>query len=167
MRAMMMARGLAALVVAATMSACASAAPPLVRDQQRTAFVFATVGQSEWCPAGNVTVDLETGDYAFTAPAPRTVCQNPRLERPVVEGRLSASQIGPLRQSFDRASEQGLNACQSGRRPSDVVISNGGLHVLVLNNGRATNAAPSELSCWSEAAWELHRLLDATFPSGR
>lgn len=164
---MNLARSLAAVLVAITTTACASADPTMASEHPRTAFVFGTVGQSEWCPAGNVKVDLATGEYAFTARASRSVCQNLGLERPVVEGRLAAAQISALNQSFERVGEQGLNACQGGRRPTDVIISNGGLHVLVVTNGQATDSAPSDLSCWTEAAWELHGLLDATFPSSR
>lgn len=65
------------LAAALTLSACASAPSPTQGDPQRTAIILGTVGQSEWCPAGNVRIDLETGDYVLTARAPRAVCQNP------------------------------------------------------------------------------------------
>lgn len=150
---------------AITMSACASAAQPSAVDQTRTTTILGTVGQSEWCPAGNVRVDLETGKYAFTARASRAVCQDLGLERPVVEGRLAPARLRALEQAFQRAIADGLNDCRGGRRPDDVIVSNGGVFVLVVANGRIMDTAPTELSCWTEAAWALHNLLDATFPS--
>lgn len=151
-----------------TLSACASAAPPTVVGQGRTAVILGTVGQSEWCPAGAARVDLETGEYAFTPRAPRAVCQAPDLERPTVEGRLDASRLRALQQAFQRTITEGPNACRGGRRPPDeVIISNGGPHVLVVTTGQAMDAAPTELSCWTAAPWALHDLLDETFPSPR
>jgi len=139
------------------------AASPPVADPSGTAVVFATVGESEWCPAGNVRVDLRTGDYAFTATAPRAVCQDATLERPVSEGRLDESRLRALRQDFQRAVGDGLNVCRNGRAPHDIIISNGGLHVLVVTDGRRTDAAPTDLSCWTEAAVSLHDRLYDTF----
>lgn len=155
------------MFVVITMTACASAAPPMVIDHRRTAVILGTVGQSEWCPAGSVRLDLATGEYALTARAPRAVCQDLDLERPIVEGRLDASRLHALRQAFQRATTDGLNDCRGGRRPDEIIISNGGPHVLVVTHGRANDAAPTELSCWTEAAWALHHLLDETFPSSR
>ncbi|MGZ9100424.1 MAG: hypothetical protein ACXW3O_12035 [Brevundimonas sp.] len=155
------------MIVLITMSACASTAPPTVVDHRRTAVVLGTVGQSEWCPAGNVRVDLETGEYALTARAPRAVCQDLDLERPIVEGRLDGSRLRALQQAFQRTITDGLNDCRGGRHPDEIIISNGGLRVLVVTHGRATDAAPTDLSCWTEAARALHDLLDETFPSSR
>jgi hypothetical protein len=140
------------------------AASPPVADRPGTAVVFATVGESEWCPAGNVRVDLRTGDYAFTATAPRTVCQDETLERRVSEGRLYGAQLRVLRQDFQRTVSDGLNLCRNGRAPEETIFSNGGLHVLVVTDGRRTDAAPTDLSCWTPAAWSLHDRLAETFP---
>lgn len=140
------------------------AASPPVGDTRGTAMVFATVGESEWCPAGNVRVDLRTGDYAFTATAPRAVCQDENLERPVSEGRLTGARLRALRQGFQGAVTDGLDFCRNGRRPEEeIVFSNGGLHVLVVTDGRHTDAAPSNLSCWTPAARSLHDRLYQTF----
>lgn len=162
-----MARCWAALLLVITLSACASAASPRVTEHPPTAVIFGTVGQSEWCPAGNVRVDLRTGIYALTARAPRDVCQDLDLERPVVEGRLDATRLRALKQAFQRTITDGLNDCRGGRRPDDMIFSNGGLHILLVTDGRATDAAPSDLSCWTEAAWAMHNLLAETFPSSR
>jgi hypothetical protein len=80
---------------------------------------------------------------------------------------LNTSQVRVLHQAFQRAITGGLNGCRGGQRPKDSIISNGGLAVLVVNDGRATDAAPSDLSCWTQAAWELHNVLQATFPEPR
>jgi hypothetical protein len=157
----------AGLLLVVTLSACAGAASPGVREHPATAVVFGTVGQSEWCPAGSVRVDLRTGGYALTAKAPREVCQDPDLERPVVEGTLDAARLRALQRAFQRTISDGLDACRGGRRPDDIIVSNGGLHILLVTDGRATDAAPGDLSCWTEAAWAMHNLLAATFPSSR
>lgn len=157
----------AGLLLLVTLSACASAASPRVSEHPATAVIFGTVGQSEWCPAGSVRVDLRTGRYALTARAPREVCQDLDLERPVVEGTLDATRRRALQQAFQRTILDGLDDCRGGRRPDDMIISNGGLHILLVTDGGATDAAPSDLSCWTEAAWAMHNLLAATFRSSR
>lgn len=157
----------AAFTAMMAVSACATAGPQPVSNDVRTAVIFGTVGQSEWCPAGNVRVDLETGRYALTHRAPRTVCRDANLERPISEGRLDGAQLRALEQAFQRAVRHGLNDCRAGTRPEDIIVSNGGVPVLVVTDGRGTTSAPTELNCWSDAGRELHRLLDTTFPSSR
>lgn len=155
-----------ALLIAITTSGCASAAPPMEVPYGRTAVIFGTVGQSEWCPAGNVRIDLESGTYAFTARAPRTVCQNHDLQRPIAQGRLDVPRLQVLKEAYEQALADGLDICRGGaRRDDEFIVSNGGLHVLVVTSGRATYAAPTDLSCWTDGAWALHDLLDETFPS--
>ena len=157
----------AALGAMTAMSACATAGPQPASNDVGTAVVFGTVGHSEWCHAGNVRVDLETGRYALTHRAPRAVCQDAGLERPISEGRLDVAQLRALEQAFQRAVRHGLNDCRAGARPDDVIVSNGGVPVLVVTDGRGTASAPTELNCWSDAGRALHRLLDATFPPSR
>ena len=159
-------RGWALLMMLAA-SACASSNPTSIDDETRTAVIFGTIGQSEWCPAGNVRVDLETGRYVLTARASRDVCQNADLERPTAEGTLNAAKVRTLRRAFQRATLGGLDGCRGGQRlrQDEIVISNGGLHVLVVTDGHHTGAAPTDLSCWTDAAWVLHRILDDTFPT--
>ena len=130
-----------------------------------TAWLVATVGHSEWCPAGNVRLDLETGDYAFTARAPRGRCGESGLERPVIRGRLDGTGLAYLRAAFDRALADGLEdpACRSGVHPERTIISNAGTPILVLTNGAVSRAAPDDLSCWSGAANVLHDALDRAF----
>src|SRR4051812_12717904 len=64
------------------------AGPAAAPGLGRTAWVFATIGHSEWCPPGNVRLDLVTGLYAVTGRAARPVCGRRGLERPVVTARL-------------------------------------------------------------------------------
>lgn len=155
----------AALTAMMAVSACATASPQPVSNDVRTAVIFGTVGQSEWCPAGNVRVDLETGQYALTRRAPRAVCWDASLERPISEGRLDGAQLHALEQAFQRAVSHGLNDCRAGTRPDDIIVSNGGVPVLVVTDGRGTTSAPTEFNCWSDAGRNLHSLLDTTFQS--
>ena len=133
----------------------------------RTQWLFATVGQSEWCPAGNVRLDLRTGRYAFTARAPRRTCHAPGLERPIVTGRLTGARLAAIRAAAAPIWREGLDdpACRDGRRPQRIVVSNGGTQVLVMTDGRGTLSAPDDLSCWSAAAYDLHARLDEAFRS--
>jgi hypothetical protein len=139
--------------------------PPNVGALGRSAWVFATVEHSEWCPAGNVRLDLRTGNYAFTAGAPRRICQQAGLERPVATGRLEAHRLAALRAAAARVLTEGFvdPACRDGGRPHTIVVDNGGTPVLLLTNGAGTAAAPDNLSCWSEAANALHASLEETF----
>jgi hypothetical protein len=155
---------LAALLVAGQPAAPSSAAA-----LGRTAWIFSTVGHSEWCPAGNVKLDLGTGRYAFTATAPRRTCNDAGLERPIRTGTLEPERLAAVRAAYLRARSDGLTnpACRDGGRPKDIVIDNGGTPVLVLTSGAETGSAPDDLSCWSEAAGALHDVLDDLFSSAR
>lgn len=135
----------------------------------RTAWVFSTIAHSEWCPAGNVMLDLRTGQYTLTARAPRRICNDVGLERPSTRGRLTGPSLEALRAAYDLAMIQGLENpdCQPSKRLNKFVISNGGTPVLVLTSGRGTLSAPGELSCWSDAADALHNELDHAFPLSR
>lgn len=131
----------------------------------RTASIFSTVGHSEFCPAGNVTVDLRTGHYAVTLRAARRVCNDVGLERPVGKGKLFGQNLAALRTAYLRVLSDGLESsvCRGGGRPQDIIVNNGGTPVLALTTGRATASAPGDLSCWSEAATALHDTLDRIF----
>lgn len=61
--------------------------------------IFATVGHSEWCPAGNVRIDLRTGDYALTPRAARAVCRDPKLVRPIEHGQVDAERLSAIREA--------------------------------------------------------------------
>lgn len=141
------------------------AQPPKAGVPGRPAWVLATVGQSEWCPAGNVRLDLRTGRYALTVKAPRLDCGKASLERPVKMGSLDSGRLEAIRKASSRAAVAGLEApaCRNGGRPETIVVSNGGTQILVLATGAAIASAPDELGCWSNAATALHRLLDETF----
>lgn len=133
----------------------------------RTAWIVATVGHSEWCPAGNVRLDLVSGRYALTPRASRRVCDEAGLERPVTEGRLDADRLAAVRAAYRRVLAEGLEspACADGGRPERLVISNGGPQILLLATGAETGLAPDDLSCWSDAAFALHDALDEAFES--
>ena len=151
------------LLLAAALAAVQPVPPPALG---RTAWIFSTVHHSEWCPAGNVRLDLRTGMFAVTPGAPRRLCHKPGLERPVSEGRLSGGTLMAVRAAYLQALGQGLDnpACRDGKRPQDyVVISNGGTPILVVTNGMGSLAAPDDLTCWSHAANALHETLEETF----
>jgi hypothetical protein len=151
-----------AALLAASHSAADAEPPPL----GRTAWIVATVGHSEWCPAGNVRLHLRTGRYSLTRRAPRRVCGG-AIERPVRTGTLDAERLAAIRSAAMRVVMEGFEspACENGKRPEDIIVSNGGTPTLVLTTGFATASAVDDLSCWSEAATALHDLLDETFES--
>ena len=131
----------------------------------RTESVFATVGHSEWCPAGNVLVDLATGHFDHTPTAPRPTCADATIKRPVQSGTLAPSDLSKLRAAFQRGQSEGLQSeeCRTGKPIENIIVSNGGRPVLLLNDGRSTAIAPEDPSCWSAAASNLHNLLDELF----
>ncbi|HST36271.1 MAG TPA: hypothetical protein VLK25_06545 [Allosphingosinicella sp.] len=132
----------------------------------RTAWIVATVGHSEWCPAGNVRLDLSTGRYRFTAGVRRPACTDESLERPVRVGTLGAGPLATIRAAFLRVLDEDVmdSACRDGSPQDHVVISNGGTPVLVLTTGALTVSTPDDLTCWSPAANALHDTLERTFP---
>jgi hypothetical protein len=134
-----------------------------------TAWVFATIEHSEWCPAGNVRLDLRTGRYELTNGAPRRVCNDRNLERPVTRGRLPAPRLADLRAAWLRALNDGLEdpACRDGGRPPRIVIGAGSKPILVVTSGLQTVSPPENRGCWSEAANALHNLLDRQFRAER
>jgi len=155
-------------LLAASLLAAQPAPPATAAAPGRTAWVFATIGHSEWCPAGNVRVDLRTGRYAFTPRASRRTCNREGLERPVITGRLRADRLAAVRAAAARVWTESMvhPDCRDGRYPRDrIVISNGGRRILVLANGATVLSAPDDLTCWSEAADALKASLDEPFRS--
>lgn len=154
-------------IIAALLAAAQPATPANAASLGRTAWIVATVGHSEWCPAGNVRLDLATGRYQFTSRAPRRVCTDRSLRRPMQAGTLRGARLEAARAAFRRIMTEGLtsHACREGRRPrGEVIVSNGGTPVLVVTGERFTLSAPSDLTCWSDAATALHEVLDRLFP---
>lgn len=155
------------LVLAAFLLAGGPAPSSNPVDLGGTAWIVSTIGHSEFCPAGNVRIDLRTGQYTFTTTAPRKVCNDTGLERPVSAGKLNGERLAAARAGYARAVAEGLihQACREGRQPETLIVSNGGTPVLVLTTGRQTGSAPDDLSCWSQAASALHQVLDDLFNS--
>jgi hypothetical protein len=144
-------------------------APPPKPTLGKTAWIFSTVDHSEFCPAGNVRVDLNSGRYEHVARASRGACNNARLERPVRSGRLRGHALTAIRTAYLRVLDEGLEtqACQEGNGGDKTLISNGGTPILLLATGRFSAAAPDNLTCWTGAASRLQDLLDKTFSSTR
>src|SRR3954462_2827620 len=92
------------LLVAAAWAAAPPAPPPALG---RPAWVFGTGHQSEWCPAGSVRVDVRTGMFAVTPGAPRRLCNQRGLERPVETGRLGHGTLTAVRVAYLQAVAQG------------------------------------------------------------
>ena len=131
----------------------------------QTAWIFSTIGHSEFCNPGHVRLDLRTGRYSLTPRAPRRLCDKPGLERPVRSGTLVKGSVESLRAAYQRVLAEGLEnpVCREGGKLHDIIISNGGTPILVVATGRAVGLAPDDLSCWSEAATALHNALDRAF----
>jgi hypothetical protein len=152
-------------VLAAFLAAHQAAPSQGPADSGGTAWIVATLGHSEWCPAGNVRLDLEAGEYAFTPRTARRLCEQRGLDRPVSRGRLDAERLAAVREAYSRAVAEGLEVpgCRFGGPRETVIISNGGTPVLIVTNGAGTGAAPDDLTCWSEAAHALHDVLESAF----
>jgi hypothetical protein len=128
--------------------------------------VFATVGHSEWCPSGHVRLDLDSGLYTLRAPSSWRVCRRPPFRSRIRQAVLAADQMAAVRAAYRNAVAEGLDnpACRNGlRRPDEVVIGNGGIPALRLTSRGQTLSPPRDLTCWSEAARHLHRVLGNMF----
>ncbi len=152
---------LAALLAAAPLDGPAN--PPSLG---RTAWIVATVEHSEWCPAGDVRLDLATGRYERTHRAPRRICGQAH-DRRVTSATLGRKRLAAVRAASLRVLAEGLEsrACRNGEPPENPIVSNGGTPILVLTTGSVTGSAPDDHSCWSAAALALHDVLDETFAS--
>lgn len=151
--------------IAALLLATQSPVPSMKANLGHTKWIFSTVDQSEWCPAGNVMLDLKTGRYALTPRAPRRVCNHVGLERPVIHGTIVGTQLAAVRSAYLRALSDGLEnpSCRAGGRPDNIVVDNGGVRVLVVTSGMATMSAPDDLVCWSEAGTALQEVMYRIF----
>ncbi|MEA3014953.1 MAG: hypothetical protein QOD42_3498 [Sphingomonadales bacterium] len=150
--------------------AAASAAAPVPASAPepgpgRSASVFATVGHSEWCPAGTVRLDIGTGRYTVTAPRTWRTCRRPPYRSRVRTAVLAGGDLAAVRAAYRSAVSEGLDnpACRGGVRPDEVVIGNGGMPSLRLTRGGRTLSPPDGLTCWSTAARRLHRILETMF----
>ncbi len=131
--------------------------------------IFATIGHSEWCPRGNVRLELTTGRYRVTAPRTWRTCRRPPFRRRVSAGVLAPADLGSVILAFQRVRNEGLEqpACRNGGQPEVVYLSNGGDPTLRLTSLGRTLSPPGNRSCWSDAAWGLHRLLEELFDPRR
>jgi hypothetical protein len=139
--------------------------PRSAEPETSRATIFSTIEHSEWCPAGNVRLELGTGEYVLTPRASRRVCANPDLVRPTATGRLGEERLAAVRQAYRRVQAEGLNDCRDGRRPQRIIVMNSGTPILVLTSGARTTAAPDEHSCWTGAALALQSSIDDIFRS--
>jgi hypothetical protein len=127
-----------------------------------TGTVTASVAHSEWTASGEVSLDLRSGRYRLRHQPSRIT---PRAPVPTTRGRLAASELQPIRSAYAQARAQGLTerVCLEGGRPPQLFLSNGGPQSMSLSGGGARIDAHSERGCWTEAAGNLQRLLEASF----
>lgn len=128
-------------------------------------WIFSTIGHSEWCPPGNLRLDLQTGSYALTVRAPRPTCNKVDLERSVRTGTFSGESLARLRAASQRVVIEGMRNtdCRNGREPPGIVINNGGVPLIVLATGSGVAWTPDDLGCWSKGATALQAALDDAF----
>lgn len=127
--------------------------------------VTATVGWSEWCPPGIVTVDLDDGSFRWLQQLPRQACKA-ATSLPDLRGKLPAKGLGAIRDAVRTARTDGLSRqeCTNGKPSERIVLSNAAApYLLTIVEARSGSSAPGDLSCWSDAAFKLQRLMDATF----
>lgn len=127
--------------------------------------IFATVGHSEFCPAGNVTLDVTTGRYELTPRAPRRNCDEPTLERPARTGILDGERLHAVRSAYARVLSEGLEVAGCTQNPPRevIIVANGGVPILIVTTGQLAASAPDNRICWSVAANALHLAVDRAF----
>jgi hypothetical protein len=132
--------------------------------------ILASVGHSEWCPAGTLRLNLMTGRYTVTAPPRWRECIRPVWPSLVRAGVIGTGVLAGIRLAYARTRSEGLEApdCRNNGQPPRLVISNGGPRSLSLVARGMTTRPPRNEGCWSDAASRLHRLLDDRFgPAGQ
>lgn len=131
----------------------------------RSGLIISTLGHSEWCPPGNVRLDLDTGRYLLLPRAPRPTCSERGVETPARQGSLARADLDRVRTAALRVQSEGIlnPECRAGGKPRSLVMTNGGVPQLVLSTNKGVTWAPRDLGCWSEAGFALHDTLDAAF----
>lgn len=148
---------------AALMLAGQSLGQPDIFYMGRTVTIFSTIDHSEWCPAGNVQINLVTGEYRLVSGALGEDCMKTDLERPVKSDRLDQKRLAAIQLAYREVQSSGPDVCVNNFVPDTIVVSNSGTPILVLTNGAKTIAAPDRLQCWSDQAERLHSILSQTF----
>jgi hypothetical protein len=138
---------------------------PAPNSSEEPRLIIATVGHSEWCPPGDVNLDLKTGRYFLVPRGPRESCNERDHPRAARQGVLRGEALERIRSASLRVDAVGaLNPdCRDGGKPRDLVTSNGGTPRLALSTAAAVIRAPDDLSCWSGAVNQLHRILEDVF----
>lgn len=145
-----------------------SGSPAIGQERPYQASLVASVGHSEWCPPGTVQLDLMTGHYTVTAPRDWRTCRRPSWALRTRAGMMTSLELVPIQVTFQNAIEGGLEhpLCRIGRRPEQIVVSNGGTPVMRLTERGRTTAAPNDRTCWTGAASRLQCLLETAFRPG-
>jgi hypothetical protein len=147
------------------LAAAAGPAEAAPRETGPLVSVFATIAHSEWCPPGTVRVNFATGRYIVTAPRTWRTCHRPAFPGRITTGVLGARDRAAVEVASAMAATEGLEhpSCRNGGQPGEIYLSNGGDPTLRLTMRGRTLTPPDNRSCWSEAAWQLHRLLRNLF----
>ena len=124
----------------------------------RHATVAASVANSEWVRAGEVSLDLRTGRYTLRHRPSRLA---PKAPIRITRARLRTRELAPLRAAYLAAHANGL--VEPNCTNSDIIVGNGGTHYLDLTADETTVWVNSLQRCWTEAATNLDRLLEVTF----
>lgn len=133
--------------------------------------VSGTVDQSEWAEPGQLTVDLDSGVYSVT---PGVWASGERKGQPrgkVLSGTVQPAQLMKLNALAETASANGLvdtqcAATDRSERPG-IVVSNGGEQTIALTLDGERETAHPDLECWTAAATELHRGMQALVDAER
>ena len=127
--------------------------------------IVASVGHSEWCRAGTVRLALGTGRYTVTAPPNWRACRRPPWPGLTRTSVLPAADLMTVRDAWERVEAEGLQRpnCRNGGRPETIYVSNGGARTLRVTLHRRVFLPPRDENCWSEAATQLHDVMERLF----
>lgn len=120
--------------------------------------VFALLDENEWCPAGSVYVDLQTGEFMLHPRLQRPNCYDASSVAEIEKGKLGSDDLDRLRKAVAKAVASGLR-----RKPCSIIIHNGGPRQLVITLPGYSATTPDDLGCWSKEAGELHDELFGIF----
>lgn len=152
-------------VILMSVGFCAFIKPAQAEAKSFRNSVTSTVGWSEWCPPGVVTLDLDNGRYRWFQQHRRPACVSSETVR-IVAGTLALDRLTAIRTAAQAARVRGLARleCVAGKDSEQIVISNGGSgYLLTLVDPKMGVSAPGDLSCWSNAAFKLQRALEIAF----
>ena len=132
----------------------------------RSGSLFATVGGSEQQSPGLLSLDMRNGRYQLAPLPPKAGFRAINFIR-VRQDRLAAVELAKVRAAFGEAIASGLAepGCAKLAPPANIAVRNGEAPLLELTALGRKRTAPRELSCWTQAARNLHEILETRFAS--